>query len=304
MTYKMWDKEEVLGKKGYSVDEPPSFVANIKLPVDIDRATFIEYCYRTGTVFVIGVDNQFEANIPVSRELIHRIKFPTETYELGSTVLCITDSIYGTSKIVGIFQDPYSEQEIFEENQWRIFKANSDTFVDLDAKGNTGEINFTAHSGGNTGISSNFKFLNNQNAAELNIKVQGDINLDIDNQFNLFIQRGFNVKIEDIDNNEGKVTELKYIPAEGLTFKDEFENEFGTTNSGFLMKIKNGEEFGVSKEGFVYKNNKSDLKKILTDAIDTLVQAIVTTPSGPGSFAPPTTAKLNQIKLDINNLFS
>lgn len=293
-----------LGKQPYPVLDSPSFVANIKLPVDIDRQKFIKQCYRTGTVFVLGVDNQFEANVLVSRELIHRLKFPNKQSELGSTVLCITDRIYGTSKIVGLFQDVESEQEIFEENQWRIFKVNGESFVDLDAKANTGELNFTVHSGGNKNVSSNFRFLNAQIEAELNIEVQGVLNIDVDDEFNLFTQRLLNIEIEDIDNNKGKITNIKYEAGEGFSYLDEFENEISITKDGIVMKIDNGEEFSLTKKGFSYKNNKADLKSILTDFLDSIIQSIIQTPAGPGALDPGTIAKLNKAKLDVNNLFS
>ncbi len=295
-------ENEILGKKGFPTDEVPSFIANIKIPVDIDRREFIKYCYKTGTVFVLGVDNQFESNVLISRDLIHQLVFPNDSVELGSTVLCITDSIYGTSKIVGIFQDVESEQEIFEENQWRILKINGDSFVDLDAKGNTGELNFVVNSGGNNGISSNFRFLNSQNKAKLNFEIQGVFDIEVDDEFNIYSQRLFNLQIENTDD-DGKPTVFKIEDGEGLTFLDEFENSISTNENGVYIKIDSGEEFGLTKEGFLYKNNKADLKNILIDFLDSISQSIIQTPSGPGSFDPNTLAKLNKTKVDVKNLF-
>jgi hypothetical protein len=251
----------------------------------------------------MGVDNQFESNVSVSRDLIHRLSFPNESYQLGSTVLCVTDQIYGTSKIVAVFQDNYTTQEIYEENQWRIFKESGECFVDIDAKANSGEINFTAHSGGNDGISSNFRFLNTQNTAIFNLLVQGDMNIDVDNKFNLFTQRGFNINIEDVDEDEEKNTDIGYVSGEGFNYLDEFENEFKTTEDGFVFKIKNGEELGITTEGISYKNSKADLKNILTGFLDALLQSIIQTPAGPGALDPGTIAKINKAKTDTNNLF-
>lgn len=295
--------QEILGKQGYFAEELPSFMANIKLPTDIDRNKFISYCYNTGTAFVQGVDNQFESNVSVSRDLINRLSFPNESYELGSSVLCITDKVYGTSKIVAVFQDIESTQEVYEENQWRIFKQSGESFVDIDAKANTGEINFIAHSGGYDNVSSNFRFLNTQNLAKLNVEVQGDLNIEVDNEFNLFTQRGFSIKIEDTDINEDMISHIGYKPGEGFNYLDEFENEIKTSEEGVDIKIKNGEEFGITNNGFLLKNSKADLKTILIGVYDALMQSIIQTPAGPGAIDPGTIAKINKAKTDTNNLF-
>lgn len=296
--------EQPLGKQSYGVAEPSSFIANLTVPYGIDRATYITYCYQTGTAAVLGVDNQIELNVLVDRSIIHNLKFPSKSSELGSTVLCVTDPIYRTSKIVGVFTDLDTEQEIFEENQWRVFKQNGSTFVDIDAKGNSGELNVTVNSGGYDNVESSFRFLNSSNKAKLNILVQGDMNIDIDNILNVYTQKGFNIEIEDVDNNKDKITKLKYTPGEGFEYLDEFENEFTTDEEGFYFKNKNGEEFNLNGKGFELKNSKANLKDIITGAFDALLQSIIQTPSGPGAFDAGTIAKFNQLKTNATNLFS
>ena len=292
------------GKKGYPVKEVPSYVAYIKIPVDIDRETFITHCYRTGTAFVQGVDNQFESSVLISTDLIHKLVFPSKEGKLGSSVLCVTDRVYGTSKIIGVFQDADTDQEIYEENQWRTFKGNGESFTDLDVKGNTGEINLTAHSGGNKNVASNFRFLNSQNEAKLKIEVQGDFSIEADRDLKMYVQRNLEVEIEDIDNNEGDVTSIKYESGKGFTFLDEFENSISTDKNGILLGNKNGEEFSLSNKGFTYKNKKANLKSIFNDFLDSMLASIIQTPAGPGFFDPGTLAKLNKAKIDVNNLFS
>lgn len=69
------------------------------------------------------------------------------------------------------------------------------------------------------------------------------------------------------------------------------ENE----DTPFLLKyseidrvlIKVGNQIFEMKDGkFTIKNNAGDLKEILNTTFETLQNAIITTPSGPGSFSP------------------
>lgn len=296
-------EDDILGKRPIATEEVSSFIAQIRIPVGVDRKEFISYCYATATAFIKSVDNQFESAVLIDLNLLHKIEFPNTEDDYGSLVQCVIDPIYGNSKIVAVFNDSQTEQEIFEENQWRVIKRNGETFIDLDAKANSGELNFTVHSGGYENIVSSFRFLNNTNKAKLNLLVQGNLDVDVDDTFNLFVQRGFKITAEDIDNNEDAITEIGYIPGVGFNYLDEFENDISFTEESIALKNKTGEEFLLDSKGFVYKNSKADLKQIILDSLDALMQSIVQTPAGPGSFDAGTISKFNKAKSDVNNLF-
>lgn len=69
-----------------------------------------------------------------------------------------------------------------------------------------------------------------------------------------------------------------------------------------LIKI-GGASFEMSAGKFEFKNTKADLKLILKDGFNQLKNAIIQTPSGPGSFSPSDKQKFEELKNDTENLF-
>lgn len=65
-----------------------------------------------------------------------------------------------------------------------------------------------------------------------------------------------------------------------------------------------GAHFEMSGGKFEFKNESSDLKKILTDGFDNLKNAIITTPSGPGQFSDVDKQKLENLKSSTEKLFA
>ena len=53
---------------------------------------------------------------------------------------------------------------------------------------------------------------------------------------------------------------------------------------------------------YVMANEAENLFELVNTLLDTLVQAVVTTPAGPGNFAPQTTQQLTDIKTRFANL--
>ena len=64
-----------------------------------------------------------------------------------------------------------------------------------------------------------------------------------------------------------------------------------------------GARFEMSGGKFQFKNDRTDLKEIHNELLETLNNAIILTPNGAGRFAPITKQKLNQIKTKNNELF-
>lgn len=88
-------------------------------------------------------------------------------------------------------------------------------------------------------------------------------------------------------------------------------------SKGFVLIPKEGSDIVVTflnkSTGFVsltseiekihFEAGGEDLKKILNDLIKEIKNAIITTPVGPGSIAPPTIVLLDAVDARINKLF-
>lgn len=297
-------KYQQLGKNVSPQHDVGSFVAHIILPSDVDRKQYINQCYSTNAVSVKSVDNVVEHFVLVSKDIIHEIKFPLNPQTLGSLVQVIVDPIYNTSKIIGVFNTEGSEQQIVEEGQWRVLKRTKNTFVDIDAKSKTGQLNITVNSGSSEDVKSTLKFLNDSNSAQLDIEVQGNVNLDVDDSLEVFAQKKVTITLEDTDNNKDKVTELKIESGEGFSYKDEFGNEVEIVDGEIRLKNDNGQEFNITRSGFEFKNDSADLKDIISGLFDAINQAVILTPAGPGSISPTTVAQIEKLRASLNLLFS
>lgn len=65
-----------------------------------------------------------------------------------------------------------------------------------------------------------------------------------------------------------------------------------------------GAKIEVSNGKVQVKNEQADLKEILTDALQTLENAKILTPSGPGKFSPNEKLKFKQLKSKTEKLFN
>ncbi len=108
---------------------------------------------------------------------------------------------------------------------------------------------------------------------------------EVENYFKLTPKQGSAVLVAIIENN----------PAVGVLIScSEVEK----------IEIKLDEaEFRISDGKFTVKNAGADAKEILTTVLNKLKNAIITTPSGPGSFNPDAKAVFGAQKVKVEQLF-
>lgn len=295
--------EKPLGVQPFPVENVPTFCANIILPNDIDRNLFVKNCYNTHTVSVINSGNQIFHNVMCDEDVLKNIKIPKIPNVTGNIVLCVWDVFQGVVRVVASFKDSKSIHEIIEENQHRIFKTNGEDFIDFDMKGNKGVINMVAKSS-LPNAKSTLYILNKNKQAILDAVVQGSAQLSVDNKLLFNIQKSFTIQLQDLSSKQSKLTKIKYDVGEGFELSDEFGNVIITTKSGISLKNKNGEIFKVTEKGFVIKNSSKDLKKIINDMSNAMINSKIPTPTGGvGTFDPSTISSLQLLQSDLNNLF-
>lgn len=76
-----------------------------------------------------------------------------------------------------------------------------------------------------------------------------------------------------------------------------------TTKVEKVLVSVGGAKVEISAGKVQLKNQNADLKEILTETLETLKNATILTPSGPGQFNAPEKAKFQQNKIKVNQLF-
>jgi len=81
-----------------------------------------------------------------------------------------------------------------------------------------------------------------------------------------------------------------------------FDDSISITANKDKVLIKFGDNNVEISDKISINFGGKNFKTILDSWLDSLIQAVITTPSGPGNFAPNTVTQLNQAKTDINTL--
>lgn len=119
----------------------------------------------------------------------------------------------------------------------------------------------------------------------LDVRLQA-INKDFVSFFLIVPKVGSEVLCLEVENQPAETVIIKYTEIERIEVK------------------VGGAEWTISNSGkFRLKNEKSNLKEILTRAFDTVSNATITTPSGPGFFSVGDKHKLAELKKQTLNLF-
>ncbi len=119
----------------------------------------------------------------------------------------------------------------------------------------------------------------------LDVRLQA-IESDFDTKFLIVPKEGSKVLCLEVENKPEETAIVKYTEIERIE-----------------VKI-GGAEWLISNTGkFTLKNENADLKEILTTAFDTVSNATITTPSGPGFFSAGDKKKLAELKNKTLKLF-
>ncbi len=78
-------------------------IAYIAIPTDVDRAAYIQDCYRNFTVSVWGEDGSFMNRLPITPEVLNFVEFPEIPAALGSPVVYVTEESQSQPVVIGRF---------------------------------------------------------------------------------------------------------------------------------------------------------------------------------------------------------
>lgn len=109
----------------------------VALPPDIDRESYIQSCYLSGTITVANDNGELIHNVRIGKVLIQLVDFPETLEDTGSDVLCMTAPYTGQLFIVEVYST--GKQSAYQkENQFRFLKNDGigTAGVLIDGRGN------------------------------------------------------------------------------------------------------------------------------------------------------------------------
>lgn len=118
----------------------------------------------------------------------------------------------------------------------------------------------------------------------LDVRLQA-IDADYDNKIIIKPAIGSKVLCLEVDGDSKETAIVKYTKIDSVLIEVD----------GAQVKVEAGK--------ISIKNDSADLKKILTDFMEELKNAIIQTPAGPGNFSPNNVVKFEGLKTKTENLF-
>lgn len=295
-------EEELIGIINLDTGIGSAGVGWVVVPSDIDRKQYVEDCYRTCTLTINGGKGYgYFSGVHASPEVMQNIEFPTDEANRGTPVIWVKDAISQLPVVVAYLRKQ-GDYYAMGEKQFRLSrgteeKRNVEVFID----GNTSELQIN--------VLGDSEF-----PANVNIKINSEnedstFNLSCDNKITVASEKEITIDGNQVLNllvtTEGKPKcALVYKSGEGLTYKDEFGNEF-ICKEGQVQLISEEILHNEGKEPMVLGDTLAD---ILKDILEAIQKITVISPSG-GTSVPVNaadfaaiTGKLDTIKSKISKL--
>jgi hypothetical protein len=155
----------------------------IMVPPDVDRATFIEQCYRWERVsIVIEKGGGAIHDCYISRGALKDVTFPDKADQLGSCVSFLTDMQGAHPVIFGVYSKE-DESQLLREGYFQFSKTYQGNSVMLTGDAIKGVMNLTVDGG--TATQLNITVGNKAKDAAINIRCRGNVKLEMDGTFKI-----------------------------------------------------------------------------------------------------------------------
>lgn len=277
-------------------------IAYLVIPDDRDRNQYIQRCFRTGTISIAFENGGVMNDVPVTRQALNDIEFPSSNDELGSQLVWVNQKEKQVPIIIGCISKN-NEFVNFTKDSASLRKSSDGGVFEVMVDANKNIVIINSSSQKDTGGDIYVIASNTTKTAKLNVSVFGNINV---NATNVIVsstgKTSFIVKDKDVDD---KITEVSYEKGIGFVYKDEFGNEAFMNNDNIqfkpIAKFKVGDGAEHAMLGDTFKTILEDLVDSLSQLASSCAQLTVSTPMGPSTI-PINTDQFLQIASDLNEI--
>lgn len=197
-------------------------VGYLILPNDLDRDTYVRYCFNTNTISIALENGGILNNVQCTKSVIQQLEFPLNTKEVGSQVVWVDQEALGYPVVVGVLlrsdqvtdlsEHQTSQRRVTNNGSSEILVDGQNPFIIINSdslKDTGGDIYIVSK---NTGLTSK---ININSSGEINLSSQ-NIQASISNELNIIIRDSL---------QDDKITTINYTKGEGFNYQDEFDNQ-------------------------------------------------------------------------------
>lgn len=199
-----------------------SGVGYLILPNDLDRDTYIRYCFNTNTISIALENGGVLNNVQCTKSVMQQLEFPLNTKEVGSQVVWTDQEGLGYPVVVGVLlrsdqvtdllENQTSQRRVTNNGSSEILVDGKNPFIIINSdslKDTGGDIYIVSK---NTGLTSK---ININSSGEINLSSQ-NIQASISNELNIIIRDSL---------QDDKITTINYTKGKGFNYEDEFDNQ-------------------------------------------------------------------------------
>lgn len=197
-------------------------VGYLILPNDLDRDTYIRYCFNTNTISIALENGGILNNVQCTKSVMQQLEFPLNTKEVGSQVVWTDQEALGYPVVVGVLlrsdqvtdlsENQTSQRRVTNNGSSEILVDGKNPFIIINSdslKDTGGDIYIVSK---NTGLTSK---ININSSGEINLSSQ-NIQASISNELNIIIRDSL---------QDDKITTINYTKGKGFNYEDEFDNQ-------------------------------------------------------------------------------
>ena len=229
-------------------------VGRVIIPPKQDRTLYIEHCYQTSTISIVGRENlDIVHDVDIDPDILQRIVFPNDSTLLGSTIVWINIPVFNRPIVISLLNNK-DEMTHLEEDYFSFIRDGADGTVSITGKAKGSQIDISAHSTTGKGGSIRINVGNYNNTGKLEVVVKGNLlTKGITSQ--TLLRDSYSLEI----NNGKKGTKSTFHKLDSKTIESRVQG--GT--SGYKVEEK------------VFEIGDASEKAVLANALDTFMSNLI-----------------------------
>jgi hypothetical protein len=175
-------------------------IGYIVVPSNANRDEYILNSLRKEEVCILTQDGSFISKVLIDRDCLQRIEFPIDNNYPGSCVVYINEFIHNQPIVVAVLSKG-NENQLLDENQFKLYKKTKLGIVSIVGDGNKGNLFVQLNSEDDIGGDFYIDLLNNSKTSKFILNVKGEVvvnttgNITLNSEGNTVLNSDGNIDI-------------------------------------------------------------------------------------------------------------